>query len=96
MRVSVDMVDAPRRSHGREGEHVGIGFPERGVDAVLACPLPIARSGPEVSGIIEFTGRAYEPLLLRKGDKTGVNLREDPNAPPKPAAAAPGPKEVAQ
>jgi len=45
---------------------------------------------------IDFTGRAYEPLLLRKGDKTGVNLREDPNAPPKPAAAAPGPKEVAQ
>jgi NADH:ubiquinone oxidoreductase subunit C len=45
---------------------------------------------------IDFTGRVYEPLLLRKGDKTGVNLREDPNAPPKPAAAAPGPKEVAQ
>ena len=45
---------------------------------------------------IDFTGRAYEPLLLRKGDKTGVNLREDPNAPPKPAAAAPGPKEVAK
>ena len=44
---------------------------------------------------IDFTGRAYEPLLLRKGDKTGVNLREDPNAQPKPAAAAPGPKEVA-
>ncbi len=45
---------------------------------------------------IDFTGREYEPLLLRKGDKTGVNLREDPNARPKPAAAAPGPKEVAQ
>ena len=45
---------------------------------------------------IDFTGRAYEPLLLRKGDKTGVNLREDPNAPPKPAAAASGQKEVAQ
>ncbi len=44
---------------------------------------------------IEFTGRAYEPLLLRKGDKTGVNLREDPNVQPKPAAAAPGQKEVA-
>ena len=26
---------------------------------------------------IEFTGRAYEPLLLRQGDKTGVNLREE-------------------
>ena len=45
---------------------------------------------------IDFTGREYEPLLLRKGDKTGVNLREDPAAPPKPAAPAPGPKEVAQ
>ena len=44
---------------------------------------------------IDFTGREYEPLLLRKGDKTGVNLREDPNAQPKPAAAAPGQKEVA-
>jgi NADH:ubiquinone oxidoreductase subunit C len=44
---------------------------------------------------IDLTGRTYEPLLLRKGDKTGVNLREDPNAQPKPAAAAPGPKEVA-
>ena len=45
---------------------------------------------------IDFTGRAYEQLLLREGDKLGVNLREDPNAQPKPAAAAPGPKEVAQ
>jgi len=26
---------------------------------------------------IEFTGREYEPLLLRKGDKPGVNLREE-------------------
>ena len=45
---------------------------------------------------IDFTGRAYQPLLLRQGDKTGVNLREDPNAQPKPASAAPGQKEVAQ
>lgn len=43
---------------------------------------------------IDFTGRAYEPLLLRQGDKTGVNLRDEPA--PKPAPAAPGPKEVAQ
>lgn len=27
---------------------------------------------------VEFTGREYEPLLLRAGDKTGVNLREVP------------------
>lgn len=25
---------------------------------------------------IEFTGRPYEPLLLRQGDATGVNMRE--------------------
>jgi NADH:ubiquinone oxidoreductase subunit C len=25
---------------------------------------------------IEFSGRSYEPLLLRKGDASGVNLRE--------------------
>ena len=26
---------------------------------------------------IDFTGREYEPLLLRQGDKPGVNLREE-------------------
>ncbi len=26
---------------------------------------------------IEFAGREYEPLLLREGDKAGVNLREE-------------------
>lgn len=26
---------------------------------------------------VEFLGRAYEPLLLRKGDTIGVNLREE-------------------
>lgn len=25
---------------------------------------------------IDFSGRLYEPLLLREGDRTGVNLRE--------------------
>jgi len=25
---------------------------------------------------LEFTGREYEPLLLRQGDETGVNLRD--------------------
>jgi NADH:ubiquinone oxidoreductase subunit C len=43
---------------------------------------------------IDFTGRAYEPLLLRAGDKSGVNLREEPAA--KPSAVAPGQKEVAK
>jgi NADH:ubiquinone oxidoreductase subunit C len=28
---------------------------------------------------IDFTGRAYEPLLLRKDDTIGVNLREEVN-----------------
>jgi NADH:ubiquinone oxidoreductase subunit C len=45
---------------------------------------------------IDFTGRAYEPLLLRKGDKPGVNLREEAASPAKPAAVTPGQKEVAQ
>ena len=44
---------------------------------------------------IDFTGRAYEPLLLREGDKPGVNLREAP-APGKPAAGPATQKEVAQ
>jgi NADH:ubiquinone oxidoreductase subunit C len=44
---------------------------------------------------IDFTGREYEPLLLRKGDKPGVNLRENP-AEPKPASGLLGQKEVAQ
>ncbi|MGO8756661.1 MAG: NADH-quinone oxidoreductase subunit C [Terracidiphilus sp.] len=26
---------------------------------------------------IDFTGREYEPLLLRQGDQSGVNLREE-------------------
>jgi hypothetical protein len=25
---------------------------------------------------LDFTGREYEPLLLRRGDTTGVNLRD--------------------
>jgi hypothetical protein len=33
---------------------------------------------------VEFTGRVYEPLLLREGGKPGVNLREV-GAPGKPA-----------
>jgi NADH:ubiquinone oxidoreductase subunit C len=44
---------------------------------------------------IDFTGRVYEPLLLRQGDKTGVNLRVAP-APDEPASGMQGPKEVAK
>ena len=36
---------------------------------------------------IDFTGREYEPLLLRAGDTPGVNLREA-GVPGKPAAGA--------
>jgi len=43
---------------------------------------------------IDFTGREYEPLLLRQGDKPGVNLREEAGTAAKPAAGAQ--KEVAQ
>lgn len=44
---------------------------------------------------IDFSGREYEPLLLREGDESGVNLREE--AKPKPAPAAQTAKqEVAQ
>jgi NADH:ubiquinone oxidoreductase subunit C len=43
---------------------------------------------------IDFTGRELEPLLLRQGDETGVNLREFAQS--KAAAAAPAKKEVAQ
>ena len=42
---------------------------------------------------IDFTGREYEPLMLRAGDKPGVNLREAP-APSEPASGVPGQKEV--
>ena len=44
---------------------------------------------------IDFTGRVYEPLMLREGDKPGVNLRVAP-VQDEPASGAPGQKEVAQ
>ena len=44
---------------------------------------------------IDFTGRVYEPLLLREGDQPGVNLRETA-APGKPASGAHGQQEVAK
>jgi len=44
---------------------------------------------------IGFTGREYEPLLLRSGDKPGVNLREF-DAPGQSAPGAPAQKEVAK
>jgi hypothetical protein len=42
---------------------------------------------------VNFTGREYEPLLLREGDKLGVNLREV-GAPGKPASGSLGQEEV--
>ncbi len=44
---------------------------------------------------IEFTGRAYEPLLLREGDKPGVNLRVAPMQDDSASGAQPQ-KEVSQ
>lgn len=38
---------------------------------------------------IEFTGREYEPLLLREGDTQGVNLRDGGTAKP----VSPSPKQ---
>ena len=42
---------------------------------------------------VDFLGREYEPLLLREGDKLGVNLRETV-APNKPASGLSGQEEV--
>jgi Respiratory-chain NADH dehydrogenase, 30 Kd subunit len=42
---------------------------------------------------VDFVGREYEPLLLREGDKVGVNLRET-GAPNKLAPGLPGHEEV--
>jgi NADH:ubiquinone oxidoreductase subunit C len=47
----------------------------------------IEREVHEEYGIV-FIGREYEPLLLRKGDTLGVNMREE--APARPVPAAPG------
>ncbi len=44
---------------------------------------------------IVFTGRVYEPLMLREGDKPGVNLRVAP-AQGDPASGMCGQKEVAK
>jgi len=44
---------------------------------------------------IDFTGREYEPLLLRAGDTPGVNLREMP-VPGAAASGVPNQKEVAK
>jgi len=42
---------------------------------------------------LDFLGREYEPLLLRQGDKPGVNLR-DTGAPNKPASGLSGREEA--
>ncbi|HEY1987665.1 MAG TPA: NADH-quinone oxidoreductase subunit C [Terracidiphilus sp.] len=44
---------------------------------------------------VDFTGRVYEPLLLRSGDMMGVNLREICSPEP-PAAGSVGKEEVAK
>jgi hypothetical protein len=42
---------------------------------------------------IDFVGREYEPLLLRRGDALGVNMREVV-APANPLSCVLGPEEV--
>ena len=44
---------------------------------------------------IDFTGREYVPLMLRPGDKPGVNLRVAP-VPNEPASGPQGQQEVAK
>jgi NADH:ubiquinone oxidoreductase subunit C len=44
---------------------------------------------------IDFTGREYMPLLLREGDKPGVNLRVAP-VPDEPTSGMSGQEEVAK
>jgi len=45
---------------------------------------------------VNFTGREYEPLLLRAGDKPGVNLRDVPGSTAGPSTPPQGQKEVAK
>ncbi|MGP8252735.1 MAG: NADH-quinone oxidoreductase subunit C [Terracidiphilus sp.] len=73
-----------------EGRLLGFGFNIAGntiqsiVDFCEAADW-IEREVHEGFGI-DFTGREYEPLLLREGDTPGVNLRDA--IPAKPAAGA--------
>ena len=49
MRVTVDVVDAPRRPHRRKREHIGLGRLECGVDPFLARLSPVAGAGLQVA-----------------------------------------------
>ena len=62
VRVAVDMVDAPSRANGRNGEHVGFRALEGCIDPLAASSLPVADAGLEVSGIVESADGA-------RGDK---------------------------
>jgi len=64
-----------------DGHLLGISFPLAGntIESIFdICEAAdwIEREVHEGFGI-DFTGREYEPLLLRTGDKPGVNLREE-------------------
>ena len=82
-----------------EGRLLGIPFQIAGkttesiVDIIEAADW-IEREVYEGFAIV-FTGRVYEPLMLREGDKPGVNLRVAP-VQDEPASGMPGQKEVAQ
>lgn len=63
------------------GQLLGFSFaaPEKSIASIFAlCPATdwIEREIHEEYGI-DFTGRAYEPLLLKPGAALGVNLREE-------------------
>ena len=58
-------------------------FPQRALDVWLA------------EAKIDFTGREYVPLMLKPGDKPGVNLRVAPEQ-DEPASGPQGQQEVAK
>ena len=82
-----------------EGRLLGIPFQIAGkttesiVDIIEAADW-IEREVYEGFAIV-FTGRVFEPLMLREGDKPGVNLRVAP-VQDEPASGLPGQKEVVQ
>ena len=63
-----------------DGQLLGFPFdlPDKSIDSIFdICEAAdwIEREIHEEYSL-EFTGREYEPLLLRQGDETGVNLRD--------------------
>jgi hypothetical protein len=64
-----------------EGKLLGFSFPLQGnsVESIYDLCEAVDWCEREIHEgfAIDFVGRDYEPLLLRQGDKLGVNLREE-------------------